>query len=129
MHGQPIHRRGVVEREAGLYFIGFERPQGLPTPSLKESPAAVAQFLSLGFGLIRTDWWEHWAIATLLLLGVGVWLLLRAIWSNSGERTRASGLLLFYAAMGSMALAVGWVAAVTRAGTCPSAPWDCTPGT
>jgi hypothetical protein len=92
----------------GVYFVGFERPRGLPTPSLAESPAAVVQFLSLGFGLIRTDWWEHWAIATALLLGAGVWLLGRTIWSSPGERSRSLGLLCFLGAIGCMALAVGW---------------------
>ena len=92
----------------GMYFVGFERPRGLPTPSLAESPAAVAQFLSLGFGLIRTDWWQQWAAATALFLAIGASLLIRAIWKQPVERARALGILCWLGALGSMALAVGW---------------------
>ncbi len=92
----------------GIYFIGFQRPHGLPAVSFAGSPAAALQFFSLGFGLIRTDWWEHWAVVTALLLGAGTWLLVLAVWRNPEERTRALGLLCFMGAIGCMALAVGW---------------------
>jgi hypothetical protein len=100
-----------------VYHWGYH---GSPAPNWRGEPAmakTALQFLSLAFGPPVARLWPYsgWAVAGLLALSVAI--LFGVLLREPRERPRAWGLLCFLAAMGSLALGLGW----GRAGTIPGA--------
>jgi hypothetical protein len=95
-----------------LYFYGYARPAGSPPhPGLRASLRTIAQFLSGGLGPAAAPLWPLSGVVLLgvLLLSGGVLLV---IWLRQPQdRFRVVGLLLFFGAMASLALGIGWARA------------------
>jgi hypothetical protein len=92
-----------------FYFVGYERPAKHPvSPSLESTRDAAMQFLTTGLGeAVKKGWPETryvlwaWFVAVAALLAY-VWFV------RPEQRARAFRLLLFFAAMCSLAVGIGW---------------------
>ena len=107
-------RRGLIGGLAttgclltALYFVGFEKVPYHPSSSgLHATLKTAVQFLTIGVGPATRWIWPTSGIMTLIFLGVAVLVVIRTA-VNATERPRAIGLLLFVAAMVSLAGGLG----------------------
>jgi len=93
---------------AALYFVGFNRVPYHPSKRnpLRILPASI-KFLTAGFGTAVRPLWPlsgHFAVG-LLLMGLATLAIVARV--RPAERYRATGLLAFLGAMGSLALGLG----------------------
>ncbi len=107
----------------GLYFLDFESRTGsyisVPHPTLEAIVWTTLGFLGTAMGPVcRAFGPLGWCVAVTVGLLSGI-LLLYAWKRQPAERTRVLGLLLFFAAVGGLALGVG----LGRAGD-PDARWN-----
>jgi hypothetical protein len=91
-----------------LYFVGFRRVPYFPTsPSAAHTLETALQFLTMAFGPAVKVWWPFSGLGMAAVL-IAVVISIGAIaFKEPEERARAVGLLLFIAAMTTLALAVG----------------------
>jgi hypothetical protein len=91
-----------------LYLVGYQWVPHHPfTPSLLDTMVTSTQFLTMSFGpAIQALWpFSGWLALCLLLFAVAVLIVVGR--NHPAEHHRALGLLLFLAAMASLALALG----------------------
>jgi hypothetical protein len=94
-----------------LYFAGYEKPYYTYDPRLMgpwEYLRTSVQFLCMSFGSALRLVWPFSGLVVIALLFLTLLVLGRAWWEQPPERLRALGLLLFLAAMFSLALGLGW---------------------
>ncbi len=95
---------------AALYFSGYHgAAQHAAAPGLAAAVRTAVQFLALLFGVAAADAWPAAGLAALALIGASMLIAARAALFGPAEgRPRALGLLLAFAAMGSLILGLGW---------------------
>jgi hypothetical protein len=92
-----------------LYFVGFEKGSHPEAEGgLVDHVRTGVQFLTSGVGIPAAWGWPWSGAATLALVGLALYFLIRAWVFQPVERPRVFGLVAFLAAMGAMAAAVGW---------------------
>jgi hypothetical protein len=90
------------------YFVDFHQPRVHPLPpSWRSFAKTFAQFLSTSTGIAAHHLWPYSAILVTGCVALCLGQLLMA-WRQRRERFRAIGLLLFLAAMASLALGIAW---------------------
>jgi hypothetical protein len=108
----------VVTTLAGLYLVGYSNvPYHPSTHNPRDMLRTALQFLMMGFGpgivglsfqdRLPMSFWKISCVAITGLFFLTGWMLLMTWRKQPNERVRAAGLLLFLAAMASLALAVG----------------------
>jgi hypothetical protein len=102
------------------YVLTMERTGDMP--ALSSDPASVllggAQFLTVGLGTAAQPLWPYTGFVVLGVLLLGAAVAVAAGRAQPRERFRALGLLLFLAAMGTLALAIGWGRSELDTGAC-----------
>ena len=93
-----------------LHALTYQRPSWLPPdPSVEAALATAVKFLALAFGPTARS---AWTVSTIAISGlisataiVAVWAVIR---HRDEERSRAIGVLVFFAGVALLALATGW---------------------
>jgi hypothetical protein len=92
-----------------VYFIGYDpSPWNEPSPGLGATLATSGKFLALSVGPAAVKSWVLFGAVVSGVLVSSVIALVRAWRPRGDERLRIAGLLAFLAAIGVLALAVGW---------------------
>lgn len=92
----------------GLYFLDYHHPgHHAPSPGPRSSLRTGLEFLAAGWGRPAEWLWPFSGALTLGLLLASAGLLIVRGRQQPGERSRVLGLLLFFGAIGSLAVAVG----------------------
>jgi hypothetical protein len=99
---------GATLLVAGLYFVGFERPD-VPhaNPSLVDALLTSWQYLSLSIGPVAEETWPWSGIFVLATALLSIAVLARGWREEPGERVPTAALLAGFGAVSTMALAVG----------------------
>jgi hypothetical protein len=91
-----------------LYFVGWQRvPYHPKSQGVYQSLKTAVQFVTIGLGPATRNPWPLSGLATLAVFGASLLVLLRVWRDQPAERARASGLLCFLGALGSLALGLG----------------------
>jgi len=103
----------------GLYFVGYNSVPYHPSTHKRRIIAWTAlQFLTMGFGPgivglsfeeqpVPIAFWKVACVGVSAIFASTCWILITVWCKQAAERARASGLLLFLAAMSSLALGLG----------------------
>ncbi len=91
-----------------VYFIGWEPvPYHPRSRSIEQTLETAVQFATIGLGPATRGSWPLSGLLTGAAFAASAGLLARVWRDKPGERARAGGLLLFLAALGSLALGLG----------------------
>ncbi len=94
---------------SAAYFIGYERvPYHPESAGLLAALGGTVRLVSLCFGPAVVDIWHAAGLTVLGLCLASALLLVLVARRQPRERRRVWGLLLFFGALGSLALGVGW---------------------
>jgi hypothetical protein len=98
---------GVAIALMAFYFVGYARPAKHP---LSSDPAAIlnaaVQFLTVGLGSATRMMWPDAAVPFFAVSVASLGALIWVVWRRPEKRQRAIRLLLFLAAMGTLALGI-----------------------
>ena len=93
----------------GVYFIGYEpSPWNDPSPGTFATLVTTGKFLIFGLGPVTAKAWGVFGVVVTAILALSLAALVEALRRDEAERTRALGLLAFFAAFVVLAAALGW---------------------